>query len=32
MKIFIILLAVPFSAIGAIWFLYFLDYNLSVAV
>jgi Cu(I)/Ag(I) efflux system membrane protein CusA/SilA len=28
----IVLLAVPFSAIGAIWFLYFLDYNMSVAV
>jgi len=31
-KTLIILLAVPFSAIGAIWFLYFLDYNLSIAV
>ncbi|MGE4234099.1 MAG: efflux RND transporter permease subunit [Bacteriovoracia bacterium] len=28
----IILLAVPFSAVGAIWLLYFLDYNLSIAV
>lgn len=28
----IVLLAVPFSAIGAVWMLYFLDYNLSVAV
>jgi Cu(I)/Ag(I) efflux system membrane protein CusA/SilA len=28
----IILLAVPFSAIGAIWLLYFLDYNMSIAV
>ncbi|MBL8208811.1 MAG: efflux RND transporter permease subunit, partial [Blastocatellia bacterium] len=28
----IILLAVPFSAIGAIWFLYLLDYNMSIAV
>jgi len=28
----IILLAVPFSLIGAIWILYYLDYNLSVAV
>jgi len=28
----IVLLAVPFSAIGAIWFLYWLGYNLSVAV
>ncbi len=31
-KTLIILLAVPFSAIGAIWFLYFLDYNMSIAV
>jgi Cu(I)/Ag(I) efflux system membrane protein CusA/SilA len=28
----IVLLAVPFSAIGAFWFLYALGYNLSVAV
>ncbi len=28
----IVLLAVPFSAIGAVWLLYFLDYNFSVAV
>jgi len=28
----IILLAVPFSLIGAIWLLYILDYNLSIAV
>jgi len=28
----IVLLAVPFSAVGAIWFLYFLDYNMSIAV
>ncbi len=28
----IILLAVPFSLIGAVWFLYLLDYKLSVAV
>ena len=28
----IVLLAVPFSLIGAIWYLYLLDYNLSVAV
>lgn len=27
----IVLLAVPFSLIGAVWFLYFLDYNLSIA-
>ena len=31
-KTMIILLAVPFSAIGAIWFLYFLGYNMSIAV
>ena len=31
-KTIIILLAVPFSAIGAIWFLYFLGYNMSIAV
>jgi copper/silver efflux system protein len=31
-KTVIILLAVPFSAVGAIWFLYALDYNISVAV
>jgi Cu(I)/Ag(I) efflux system membrane protein CusA/SilA len=31
-KTFIILLAVPFSAVGAIWLLWFLDYNLSIAV
>ncbi len=28
----IVMLAVPFSAIGAIWLLYFLDYHLSIAV
>ncbi len=28
----IILLAIPFSLIGAVWLLYVLDYNLSVAV
>jgi copper/silver efflux system protein len=28
----IVLLAVPFSAIGAFWFLHLLDYNMSVAV
>jgi Cu(I)/Ag(I) efflux system membrane protein CusA/SilA len=32
MKTAIILLAVPFSAIGAIWFLYLLGYNMSIAV
>src|SRR6266571_1133792 len=31
-KTLIILLAVPFSAIGAIWFLYLLNYNMSIAV
>jgi Cu(I)/Ag(I) efflux system membrane protein CusA/SilA len=31
-KVFIILLAVPFSLIGAIWLLWFLDYNMSVGV
>ncbi len=31
-KTLIILVAVPFSAVGAIWLLYLLDYNLSVAV
>lgn len=28
----IVFLAVPFSLVGAIWFLFFLDYHLSVAV
>ena len=28
----IIVLAVPFSAVGAIWFLYFLGYNVSIGV
>jgi Cu(I)/Ag(I) efflux system membrane protein CusA/SilA len=31
-KTFIIFLAVPFSAVGAIWFLYVLGYNMSIAV
>ena len=31
-KTMIIILAVPFSAVGAIWFLYLLGYNLSIAV
>ncbi len=31
-KTFIILLAVPFSAVGAIWFLYLLGYNTRIAV
>jgi Cu(I)/Ag(I) efflux system membrane protein CusA/SilA len=32
MKTMIVLLAVPFSAVGAIWFLYLAGYNMSVAV
>jgi Cu(I)/Ag(I) efflux system membrane protein CusA/SilA len=28
----LIILAVPFSAVGAIWFLYFLGYNMSIGV
>ncbi len=31
-KTLIVLLAVPFSAIGAVWFLWALDYNMSVGV
>jgi len=31
-KTLIILLAVPFSAVGAIWFLHFLGYNMSIGV
>lgn len=31
-KTLIVLLAVPFSAVGAVWFLYLLGYNMSVAV
>jgi copper/silver efflux system protein len=31
-KTFIVLLAVPFSAIGAIWFLHLLGYNMSIGV
>ena len=31
-KTMIIMLAVPFSAIGAVWFLYFLGYNMSIGV
>jgi Cu(I)/Ag(I) efflux system membrane protein CusA/SilA len=31
-KTMIVALAVPFSAIGAVWFLYALDYNMSIAV
>ena len=32
MKTLIVLLAVPFSLVGAFWLLYLLDYNMSVAV
>ena len=28
----VVMLAVPFSAIGAIWLFYILDYNVSIAV
>ena len=28
----IVLLAVPFSAVGAVWYLYLLDYNMSISV
>jgi Cu(I)/Ag(I) efflux system membrane protein CusA/SilA len=31
-KTVIIIMAVPFSAVGAIWFLYFLGYNMSIGV
>jgi Cu(I)/Ag(I) efflux system membrane protein CusA/SilA len=31
-KTFIVLLAVPFSLVGAFWLLYLLDYNMSIAV
>jgi copper/silver efflux system protein len=31
-KTFIVMLAVPFSAVGAVWFLFILGYNVSVAV
>ncbi len=31
-KAMIVMLAVPFSAIGAVWFIYFLNYHLSIAV
>ena len=31
-KTLIILLAVPFSGVGAVWFLYLLHYNISIAV
>ncbi len=32
LRVSIILLAVPFSLIGEIWFLWFMDYNMSLAV
>ncbi|MBM3890433.1 MAG: efflux RND transporter permease subunit, partial [Verrucomicrobia bacterium] len=31
-KAMIVMLAVPFSLVGAVWFLYILDYNVSIAV
>ncbi|MGC2062185.1 MAG: CusA/CzcA family heavy metal efflux RND transporter [Thermodesulfovibrionales bacterium] len=31
-KTMIVLLAVPFSLVGSFWFLYFMNYNLSIAV
>ncbi|HBH60803.1 MAG TPA: CusA/CzcA family heavy metal efflux RND transporter [Nitrospiraceae bacterium] len=31
-KTMIVLLAVPFSLVGSFWFLYFLNYNMSIAV
>ena len=31
-KTMIVMLAVPFSSIGAVWFLYLLGYNMSIAV
>jgi copper/silver efflux system protein len=31
-KTLLIILAVPFSAVGAVWFLYLLGYNMSIAV
>jgi len=31
-KALIVMLAVPFSLVGAIWYLYFLGYNISIAV
>ncbi|MEO8268484.1 MAG: efflux RND transporter permease subunit, partial [Aureliella sp.] len=32
LRVGIVLLAIPFSLVGAIWFLYFLDYDFSLAV
>ena len=31
-RVAVVLLAVPFSLVGAVWFLYFLGYNMSLAV
>ncbi|MEW5702611.1 MAG: CusA/CzcA family heavy metal efflux RND transporter [Candidatus Zixiibacteriota bacterium] len=31
-KVLIVMLAVPFSLVGAVWFLYVLNYNVSIAV
>ena len=31
-EVFIVFLAIPFSLVGGIWFMYFLGYNMSVAV
>jgi copper/silver efflux system protein len=31
-KTFVVMLAVPFSLVGAVWLLYLLDYNISIAV
>ncbi len=31
-KTFLVMLAVPFSVVGAVWLLFFLDYNISIAV
>ncbi len=31
-KTLIVVLAVPFSAVGALWFLYLLGYDMSIAV
>ncbi len=31
-KALVVMLAVPFSLVGAVWLLYFLDYNISIAV
>lgn len=31
-KTFLVLLAVPFSLVGAVWFLFLLNYNISIAV